>query len=98
MMDLELPEELRLMRDTLRRFIDNEVIPYERDSWEGPDLKPEYREKWEARAQELGIWQIDLPEEYGGMGLGLLARTIVWEEIVERSLFRGANRGYSAMT
>ena len=79
-MFFELPEELRMLRDTLRRFIDTEVIPHERDSWEGPDLRPEYRERWEARAQELGIWQIDLPEEYGGMGLGLLARVIVWEE------------------
>ena len=59
-MELELPEELRLMRGTLRRFIDNEVIPYERESWDGPDLKPEFREKWETRARELGIWQIDL--------------------------------------
>ena len=40
-MQLELPEELRLMRGTLRRFIDNEVIPYERESWNGSDLKPE---------------------------------------------------------
>ncbi|MFL2541085.1 MAG: acyl-CoA dehydrogenase family protein [Candidatus Latescibacterota bacterium] len=80
-MKLELPEELRLMRGTLRRFIDNEVIPYERESWNGSDLKPEFREKWEARAKELGIWQIDLPEEFGGMGLGLLARVVVWEEI-----------------
>ena len=46
-MQLELPEELRLMRGTLRRFIDNEVIPYERESWNGSDLKPEFREKWD---------------------------------------------------
>ena len=26
-MDFELPEELRMLKDTLRRFIDNEVIP-----------------------------------------------------------------------
>ena len=79
-MDYELPEELRLLQQTLRRFIYDEIIPYERDAYEGPELKPEYREKWEARARELGVWQIDVPEEYGGMGLGLLARVVVWEE------------------
>ena len=79
-MDFTLPEELRMLRVTLRRFIDDEIIPHERDSWEGPELKPDYREKWEARARELGIWQIDVPETYGGMGMGLLARAVVWEE------------------
>ena len=79
-MDFTLPEELRMLRETLRRFIDDEIIPHERDSWEGPELKPDYREKWEARARELGIWQIDVPETYGGMGMGLLARAVVWEE------------------
>ena len=79
-MDVELPEELRMMKQTLRRFIDSEIIPFERDAWEGPELKPEYRERWQARARELGIWMIDVPEAYGGMGLGLLARVLVWEE------------------
>ena len=79
-MNFTLPEELRMLRETLRRFIDEEIIPHERDSYDGPELKPEYREKWEARARALGIWQIDVPEKYGGMGLGLLARVVVWEE------------------
>ena len=79
-MDFELPEELRMMKDTLRRFIDNEVIPIEREAYDGHLMVPEIREKLEARARELGIWMIDIPEEYGGMGLGLLARVLVWEE------------------
>ena len=79
-MDFELPEELRMMKATLRRFIDNEVIPIEREAYDGHLMVPEVREKLEARARELGIWMIDVPEEYGGMGLGLLARVLVWEE------------------
>ena len=79
-MDFELPEELRMMKDTLRRFIDNEVIPIEREAYDGHLMVPEVREKLEARARELGFWMIDIPEEYGGMGLGLLARVLVWEE------------------
>ena len=79
-MDYELPEELRMMKETLRRFIDNEVIPIEREAYDGPEMVPQVREKLQARAQELGIWMIDVPEEYGGMGLGLLSRVLVWEE------------------
>ena len=45
-MDFELPEELKMMRETLRRFIDNEIIPHERDAYDGPELKPEYRKQW----------------------------------------------------
>lgn len=79
-MDFELPEELKMLRQTLRRFIDNEVIPIERDAYQGPELKPEMRKKFQKRAQELGIWNVDIPEEYGGMGMGLLARIVIWEE------------------
>ncbi len=43
-MDHELPEELRMMKQTLRRFIDNEVIPIEREAYDGPEMVPEIRE------------------------------------------------------
>jgi len=79
-MDYELPEELRMMKETLRRFIDNEVIPIEREAYDGHEMVPEIRQRLQARAQELGFWMIDIPEEYGGMGLGLLPRVLVWEE------------------
>ena len=79
-MDFELPEDLRMMKETLRRFIDAEVIPIEREAYDGHEMVPEIRARLEARARELGIWMIDVPEEYGGMGLGLLARVLVWEE------------------
>lgn len=79
-MDFQLPEDLRMMKETLRRFIDTEVIPIEREAYDGHEMVPEIRARLEARARELGIWMIDVPEDYGGMGLGLLARVLVWEE------------------
>ena len=79
-MDFQLPEDLRMMKETLRRFIDAEVIPIEREAYDGHEMVPEIRARLEARARELGIWMIDVPEDYGGMGLGLLARVLVWEE------------------
>ena len=79
-MDYQLPEELRMLRETLRRFIDNEVIPIEREAYDGHEMVPEVRSRLEARARELGIWMIDVPAQYGGLEMGLLARVIVWEE------------------
>ncbi len=80
-MDFELPEELRLFRSSLRRFVDSELIPVERETIEGDELKPEFRERFIAGAKSLGIWMMEVPEEYGGTGLSLLARSIVTEEL-----------------
>ena len=80
-MDFELPEDIRLLRETVRRFVDHELIPIEMHSMEGPDLKPEVKAKLEAKALELGLWQLDTPVEFGGQGLSLLGLAVVWEEI-----------------
>src|SRR5260370_10006977 len=79
-MDFELPEELRLFRESLRRFVNTELIPVERDTLDGEDIKPHYRERFIAGAKKLGIWMMEVPEEYGGPGLSLLARSLVTAE------------------
>ena len=67
-MDFELPEELRILKSGLRRFVDNELIPIERQTTDGEYIKTEYLERFEQRAKELGIWQLDVPVGYGGDG------------------------------
>ena len=81
-MDFTLPEELRMLRDNLRRYVDREMIPVERETiLPGERLKPEWKAKFEDGMRELGLWMYDVPEEYGGQGLGILARCIIWEEL-----------------
>lgn len=80
-MNFELPEELRMLKDTVRRFVDEELIPIERDVCEGNKIKPQIRKVLEAKAREIGLWMYDVPEEYGGQGLGLLAKVVVWSEL-----------------
>ncbi len=80
-MDFELPEELRILKAGLRRFVDNELIPIERQTTDGERIKPDYLARFERRAKDLGIWQLDVPEEYGGGGMSILARAVVWEEL-----------------
>src|SRR5262250_2630915 len=91
-MDFELPEELRILKATLRRFVDNELIPIERETTDGEQLKPEYLERFERRAKELGIWQLDVPTEYGGGGMSILARAVVWKNFRVPSPYRRAAR------
>ena len=80
-MNFELPEELRMLRETVRRFVDRELIPIEREVCDGHKVKPEMRAMLETRSKELGLWLYDVPEEYGGQGLGMLAKAVVWSEL-----------------
>ena len=83
-MDTELPEEFRLLKDMVRRFVDEELIPLEGKSLDGQTLKPELERHLTERCKELGLWQIDVPVEYGGQGMGALARAVVWQELAHR--------------
>ena len=80
-MDFELPEELRLLKRTVRQFVDRELIPIEREAMDGHRMRPEHRARVEAKAKEAGLWLLDVPTEYGGQGLSYLGLCVVWEEI-----------------
>ena len=54
-MDYQLPEELRLLKETVRRFVDRELIPIERDTMDGAKLKPEIQATLEDKAKEVGL-------------------------------------------
>jgi acyl-CoA dehydrogenase len=78
---VELPDELTLLQDMVRRFVDEELIPLEGRSLDGQKLKPDIEAALIARCKELGLYQLDVPEELGGQGLGVLGRSIVWSEL-----------------
>ncbi len=80
-MDFNLPEELQMLKDTVRRFVDKELIPIEMHTIENMELKPDIRERLEKKTKEMELWMFDVPEEYGGGGLGSLAQVLVWEEL-----------------
>jgi len=77
----EIPEELRMIRDTVRRFMVQEVKPLEdklpHDAYTLPDAE---LKALQAKAQEVGIWNVQTPVEYGGAGLSLLGQCVVAEE------------------
>jgi len=77
----QLPEELRLIQDTARRFMREEVAPIEdtlpHDAHEVP---PALLEPLQAKAQRLGLWCVRTPAEHGGAGLNLLGQAVVAEE------------------
>src|SRR5436309_12815691 len=76
-MDFELPDEQRLIQDTVRTFVDERVLPVavQNDIDHHLDL-----ELIEGMA-ELGILGLVIPEEYGGAGLDFVAEALACEEV-----------------
>ena len=69
-MNFELPEELQALKQTLRNFVDKEMIPIERNTLEGGRLKPDIEKHLKEKAKPLGLWLFDVPEDLGGQGFG----------------------------
>ena len=80
-MDFELPQEIRILKDTIRRFVDRELIPIEMNAMDGSDLKPDIRKQLESKTRELGLWLLEVPADLGGQDLSLLAIAVVTEEL-----------------
>ena len=80
-MDLTVPDELRALVDVVRRFRERELMPLERDFLLEGRFPPDVRTELELRARKQGLWALDVPEEYGGQGLGTLGSCLVAEEL-----------------
>ena len=77
----ELPEELRMLRDTIRRFMEEEVKPAEdKLPHDAYTLEPEPLKVLQTKARGLGLWCLETPSEYGGAGLSLLGQCVAAEE------------------
>jgi acyl-CoA dehydrogenase len=77
----ELPEELVMLRDTVRRFMVAHVHPLEQTlPHDATGLPREQHVALQAKARELGLWALQTPEEYGGAGLSVLGQVVVAEE------------------
>lgn len=75
-MDFELPEQHRILRQTVRDFCEREVRPKARE-W---DREERFPHEIVPKLAELGLLGIRIPEEYGGSAMDMLAYAIVVEE------------------
>ncbi len=92
-MDFEIPESLRIMVDTVRRFLKQDLEPISRQVEEEDRIPEDVVQKM----CELGLFGLAIPEEYGGLGLGCVAECLVYEELGKsNACFRtriGTNNG-----
>ncbi len=88
-MDFSIPPELVEFVDSVRRFREKELTPLEPAFLREGRLDPALRIELEQRARKLGFWALDVPEEHGGQGIGLLATCLVAEELYKHpAMFR----------
>lgn len=89
-MDFTLPEETLMVQDTVTRFLKEELLPHEqtiikteaeRGFKDTPLIPDELNTHLQNKARDIGLWGIDVPEEYGGQGLGFLTKCVVIETL-----------------
>lgn len=80
-MNYSIPEELRLMADTVRRFVNRELLP----SWRRVEEEGAIPEDIVDGMRGLGLFGMAIPEEYGGLGLSTLGECLVYEELSHAS-------------
>ena len=75
---IQYKEEHKIFRESLRKFIDREVIPYV-EEWEETGIVP--KSAWK-KMGEQGFLGISVPEEYGGLGADFLYSVVLMEEMI----------------
>ncbi len=68
-MDFNLTEEQRMIVDTTRAFVENELYPHEAEVERTGNLRRDLYEELKAKAIEAGLYAANMPEEVGGAGL-----------------------------
>ena len=84
MIDFELTDEQRLIRETAREFADREIAPRARDN----DRNEHFDTELVQKIADMGFLGALVPEQYGGRDVDYLTYGLIVEEV---------GRGCSAM-
>ena len=77
MIDFELTDEQRLVKETAREFAEREILPYARDN----DRAERFDESLPKKLGDMGFLGPILSEEYGGRGIDYQTYALIVEEI-----------------
>ena len=76
-MDFRLPEDIEMLKQTVREFVYETVEPRAQEIEENDEVPQELLEM----SKELGLFGLSIPEEYGGLGIGMVGKCAVYEEL-----------------
>ncbi len=82
-MKSELQEELNIFKESVVRFIENEIAPHY-EQWEKDKIIP--KSVWHHMGEQ-GFLCCDIPEEYGGFGVSVDFNFLVTEELAKAGFF-----------
>ncbi len=80
--DYGFSDELVMLKETVRKFVRNEILP--REQAQDPDathLPAEEVARLQEKTRAIGMFQPSAPEEYGGAGLDFFTHTVFMEEV-----------------
>jgi len=79
-MDFALNDEQRMLIETVRAFIANELAPLEDEIESSGELKPEVARAIHEKAKALGLYAMNIPVEFGGGGLSAVDHMLAEEQ------------------
>jgi acyl-CoA dehydrogenase len=79
-MDFGLSDEQRLIVETVRRFVETELIPLEEQIEKSGRLEAAKAREIFEKSKALGFYAMNIPEQYGGGGLSAVDTMLVEEQ------------------
>ncbi len=80
-MNFSLSDEQRLIVETTRAFVENELYPHEEEVERSGHLDLDLVREIQSKAIETGLYAANIPEEFGGAGLDTLTWLLYEKEL-----------------
>jgi len=81
-MTYPLPPRARAIQQRVRRFVTDELIPWEvHAEMNNGEIPPEVLKGHKAGARAAGLYNMDIPTDMGGQGLSMLEQAVAQEEL-----------------
>ncbi len=85
-MEFQLSDEKEMVVETVRAFVEKELIPHEEEVERTSELSDELRQQIRKAAMDAGLWAANMPEEIGGGGLDTVTHMLLERELGRTNL------------
>lgn len=85
-MNFQLSEEQQMLRDMVRQFVENEMMPHETELEKTNALREDLRKELIAKSIDLGLYACNMPQALGGGGLDEFDSMLVELELGRTSM------------
>jgi len=79
-MDFGLTKELMELQESARHFVEEELVPHEMTVDETEALPEDVLVRIRQKALDYGLWPMNVPKEFGGLGCSVMEQIIAQEQ------------------